>query len=325
LKNKRTNAQPKPPTAEELVGENDSGLLRLEWHFDNVPDSELATCRLWEYARESDSIRQICQRTVSVANNSSVPKEERDTVRHEFYRLFNGLGRAAILFQAGVYGFGGTKHHPGFKSPFPRPWQTLSTEEKAILLETVEWEVRDISPIPGFRRSQMPMVKALAESFQPKKMREVFGGEGKVDLVKYFHSGNKLRSICPCFMYPDGTEVLVVEIAWGEFTNEQLTKEFARWLTENQPEGINRPDQRGRKLKDVRVALDRLGIMRLLHRFTLAEMPRRCPEAWRAFDGFDWYKERKRAGAMFGKLFPFLSRDDHPRSWPTKGGKRHGI
>jgi len=57
---------------------------------------------------------------------------------------------------------------------------------------------------------------------------------------------------------------------------------------------------------DWRVALDRLGMMRLLHRFRLGEMRERFPAGWKAFAGFEWYKGRKRAGATFRKLFPFL-------------------
>src|SRR5712664_2592508 len=66
------------------------------------------------------------------------------------------------------------------------------------------------------------------------------------------------------------------------------------------------PSGKGHKLKDWRVALDRLGMMRLLHRFRLGEMRERFPAGWKAFAGFEWYKERKRAGATFRKRFPFL-------------------
>jgi len=81
------------------------------------------------------------------------------------------------------------------------------------------------------------------------------------------------------------------------------------------------PSGRGHKLKDWRVALDRLGMMRLLHRFRPGEIRERFPAGWKAFAGFEWYKERKRAGATFKKLFPFLPKAERPLSWPTKGGR----
>jgi hypothetical protein len=51
-------------------------------------------------------------------------------------------------------------------------------------------------------------------------------------------------------------------------------------------------------------------------------MQERFPAGWKAFAGFEWYKERKRAGATFKKLFPFLPKTERPLSWPTKGGRR---
>jgi hypothetical protein len=74
----------------------------------------------------------------------------------------------------------------------------------------------------------------------------------------------------------------------GEFTNEQLVQHFSEWLKENEPEGIRRPDRRGHKLRDLRVGLERRGIMRLLSHFTLREMPLKCPAAWRAFGNREW-------------------------------------
>ena len=112
---------------------------------------------------------------------------------------------------------------------------------------------------------------------------------------------------------------MLVEIEWGEFTNEQLVKDFAQWLKENDPPGISRPDKRGHKLRDLRVGLERLGMMRLLSRFTLREMPLKCPPAWQAFGNRDWYKERKKAEQTFHELLPFLPAGEEPASLRTKG------
>ncbi len=114
---------------------------------------------------------------------------------------------------------------------------------------------------------------------------------------------------------------MAVDIAWGHFTNDQIATYFGRWAKANRPKSITSPSGKGHKLKDWRVALDRLGMLRLLHRFRLGEMRERFPAGWKAFAGFDWYKERKRAGATFKKLFPFLPKTERPLSWPTKGGR----
>ena len=44
---------------------------------------------------------------------------------------------------------------------------------------------------------------------------------------------------------------------------------------------IPKPDNRGRnKARDWRVALERLGMMRLLHQLSLRELPEKRPKAW---------------------------------------------
>jgi hypothetical protein len=71
----------------------------------------------------------------------------------------------------------------------------------------------------------------------------------------------------------------------------------------------------------LRVALERLGMMRLLHRFRLLDMALKAPAAWERYGKREWYKERKRASDMYYRFFPFLSKEEHPISWPTKGGR----
>lgn len=148
----------------------------LEWDFSDVPDAELAVCRLWEYARESVSMRSLCERTQEAAHGKLRGASERELVRREFYAIFNYLGRASILFQEGVYGFGGTAYAEKFQTPFPLPWRRLSIEQRSVLCETVNWDVREFTNISPFRRAQLPHVKALAE-FKPQGIKVVFGKE----------------------------------------------------------------------------------------------------------------------------------------------------
>jgi len=301
-----------------LTKQMDTTLNRLDWDFDKVPANELATCRLWEYARESECIRKIWQQTVSIAFDMPVLNERRAAIHKEFSRLFNALGRASILFQQGIYGFGDKTIYDGFRSPFPQPWQSLSPEQRQILVETANSDVRDDIPLPGFRRADYADAKATVDEFQPKSMKEVFGGDGRVGVVEFCHAGNKLRSISPNFLYADGMEILAVEIDWGECTNEELIKHFAEWLKENEPEGIQRPDRRGHKQISNRVALERLGIMRLLHRSRLADLLKENPAAWKRYNSPNrrWRKDAQKAKNCFESLFPF--QNEPPLSWPPK-------
>ena len=293
-----------------------------EWDFSAVPEAELKTCQLWEYARESATIRDLCLRIFEAAGYSRYVPKECKALHAEFNRLFDRLGRASILFQDGIYGFGGTEPAaPNFKTPFPRPWLKLTTVDRQILVATAEWDVQAVADFPAFRRAQTGYARALGRIEPHSTMKEVFGTE-KIGVGEFYRSGDKLRQITPHILDNDGKEALVVEIEWGKFTNEQLVKEFARWLKTNEPPGVQRPDGRGRKLNDVRASLDWLGMMRLLHCFTAGEGPQKVPDTKRRFGSRDWYRERQRAGKVFRELFGYLPVGEQPLSWKTKAGQR---
>ena len=282
--------------------------------------TELEVCRLWEYARESKTIRDLCARTFEAADGDQWDTAARHVVRGEFYQLFDHLGRASILFQKGIYGFEGNELAEGFSTPFPRPWNRLSADQRKVLCATANWSAKDLAAIPVFRRAEMPHVTALVALFKPASIEEVFG-KGRVSVSDYYHSGEKLRRICPNLLRKNGSELLVVKIDWGEATNEELVAAFAEWVKENNPPGLQRPDGRGRRKANVRAALEWLGMMRLLHAFTKSEMTHRVPDAVRRFGSRDWYRDRKRAGGVFRELFPFLPAGEGPLSWQTKGSR----
>ena len=120
----------------------------------------------------------------------------------------------------------------------------------------------------------------------------------------------------------EGKEVTVVAINWARFNNEEIITHFRKWVKANRPKNLHPPDGKGRnKARDWHVALERLGMLRLLHQFRLSEMPKACPKARDLYKKREWYKERKHAGEMFRKLFPFHSKSECPLSWPTKGGR----
>lgn len=291
-----------------------------DWNFDSVPEDELHVCCLWEYGRESNFLRSIKERSAEAVRLKLCFTERLDFVERDFSKAFGVLGRSAILFQEGIYGLGGDKAYPGLISRFPAPWQSLSQSERSALLETADWDVKDIDGLPGFRRSNVPRAEAIVKLFRPKSTKEVFGGDGSVGVREYFHAGHKLRSLCPCLMYPSGTEVLLVEIDWRDFTNEQLLQEFAQWLKENNPPGIARPDKRGHKKISDRVKLERLGILRLLNQFTLSQLKTGCAVAWKRYNTPNrrWRKDASMARSHFRELLPFLPGNETPLAGPPK-------
>lgn len=283
---------------------NKTALAVADWNFDAVPDEELVACCLWEYARESAFILDVKRRCVDPRCRQLPNAELTAFVGADIARI-QSLGHPAAVFLRGFF-FGrkappGSKHRqaPPITGSFPGPWQALNPGERHQRSHIAG--DRERIPLLPFERAYPFFASWIAEHVETR--RKVTG-----------------KPVRPSLFTPSG-EVGVFTINWAAFTNEELRDGFQRWLKSNRPAQQPAPDGRGRKPRDWRVALERLAMMRLLHHFALREMPAKAPAAWRQFAKREWYKERKRAGEMFHKLFPFLPATDQPISWRTKGGR----
>ncbi len=129
-----------------------------------------------------------------------------------------------------------------------------------------------------------------------------------------------------------GGETLLLEINWKHYTDDAIAECFRKWVRENRPKSVfPNPKKTGRTRKhDKQAALRDLGVMRLLHFSTVANLKHRCPEAADYFKRLGWLgtgreKEfsaaRKRALRNFRTLFPFLPAEELPLSAHTKGGR----
>jgi hypothetical protein len=119
---------------------------------------------------------------------------------------------------------------------------------------------------------------------------------------------------------PDESRILGdFMINWDQ-PDTSILREFANWLKKHRP-NATLSDRRGVKLNSLRVYLDRLGVMRLLHHHRPSEL-RKMSDAWRFLTQREYHKERKRARDVFAQLFP-PKYNEHlvPVSWPTKSGK----
>jgi hypothetical protein len=314
----------------------EEGPSPAEWDFEKVPDGELVACCHWEYARESAFIRQMRQRCWK----DQQAGENRDQSLHADLQKVQSIGYPAHCF---LHGFfcppdgvlpDAPPLSPGevhrLTGAFPKPWQRLTKEERQYRAFVPPRGIVDHVRIVPFERGlcldAQDIVKtvkslrwsrdqdnALARRQNPKLSEEALARMGKLQFA----------DIQPSVIYASGTENTLVQICWGLFTNEDIIQAFRAWVKANRPEDVPGPtDNKGRnKARDWRVALERLAMMRLLHRFRLRDLCMACPEGWRLYCKREWYKERKRAGAMFHRLFPFLLTEETPLSWPTKGGR----
>lgn len=91
-------------------------------------------------------------------------------------------------------------------------------------------------------------------------------------------------------------------IDWDK-SDKEVARDFLEWIKQFRPPGTS-ADKRGIKLNSLRVNLDRLGVMRLLHHHSPTEIRDTMPDAWKFLSQREYFKERKRAAAVFGDLFP---------------------
>jgi len=294
------------------MNKQNNSLTVIDWNFDNVPDDELAACCLWEYAKESKSF--AVSSAGKLEREESFDREQRLNKKpnpeyEAFLKSYWDCDEGYMEYYETIRNYGG---------PDAMPWQLMTPDLRQRVAKQVG--VHELGgPIePAMRQQLEAFWKANLKEWEP--VRNEPGYDPEEDAMAY-------EAAQPHIERPGhagevhGETVAAFSIDFRKYNNKQICGALMDWLKANRPKDCPERSERGRKLRDLRVALDRLGMMRLLHHFTLREIPKGCPNAWKAFEGYDWYKERKRAGATLRKLFPFLPKSERPLSWPTKGGR----
>jgi hypothetical protein len=320
-------------------------LAREDWNFDFVPDPQLVACCFWEYARESAFIRETlqCYRQKWQRPNGELFDEMRKL--WDDVEKIRSIGYAAEVFVSGCTFEPGKRRQslhpdkPGYRHPkappltgsFPAPWQSLSEYERRFRAHIrSDVEQLQIAPI---KLSDWCWAKEIARQGQHivdcqhdlrKKWEKEYvhrDEKGNFRTLPGAPEPHQFAKVQPRTRWGVG-ETLMVDIAWDFFTDDQIVNYFRKWVKHVRPDESPMPNGQGRnKVRDWRVALERLAMMRLLNRASLRELPIKYPKAWALYGKREWYKERKRAREMFHRIFPFLSEEECPLSWPTKGGR----
>ena len=122
------------------------------------------------------------------------------------------------------------------------------------------------------------------------------------------------------------TAALTVD--FSRFTDREIVEAFIAWLAKARPPRWKCPKrifpgarQKGRKLIEYRVALERLGLMRLLHWHNPVELREEMPEAWKKICRKEQYfrREIREASKFFRRLFPFVPKTERPQSEERAG------
>jgi hypothetical protein len=315
------------------------GVIESEdWNFDAVPEPELVACCYWEYARESAFICNLRERILKHwMPRFQKPRWWNEPEAEDIHRdteKVRSIGYPAESFACPPDGVlpDALPLKPGevhrLTGSFPKPWQLLTKEEREYRAHTPPKGLVDFVQREPFDRGLSLDAQAIVQDVAARQRRCQKANErarrenpklpeGALKRLGKFQSPDMKPSV----ICARGLEQTVVQINWGLFSNEEIIQSFRKWVKANRPDDAPFSDTKGRnKARDWRVALERLGMMRLLHQWSLRELPKAAPAAWNLYAKREWYKERKRAGEMFHRLFPFLSKSERPLNWPTKGG-----
>jgi hypothetical protein len=280
----------KPPPPDLTIDD------RRNWDFDEdkVPESELVACCYWEYARESAFIReQVKKWTGTLAGMTP-----------ELWQVIE-IGELRTLLLP----------DPKDTLPhlFPKPWQEQTPHVRTKLAEAVNFRLE-----PIFLCNEPWTAKELWEKAE-RYVKAIEAGEktkrGKTPAWE-FHD-----PLPVCRQWPDGTVTVMLEINLTHYTLNELSAAFRQWLNTLPGVGSKHYVKQGQSWHKWRVALRRLGIMRLNHFYTRRQLRTACVDAWKRFRDMpdkEWYDAPPHAVRFYRRLFSSLGLDDPIRFRPKR-------
>ena len=298
---------------------NDSG---------DTSDEELEAACIWEYARESATIteaefqhyllrqKQKLKRERASMKEEDIIEEEEflaamshddpdERAKHDdFLQRFYKCDLAYNSLYWTIRKYGGA---------LADPWPNLPQEVRSKLSA----QARHSNSFAGLQPAWRGEMKLLWDlnAFDENEDEDYSGAWERVQpfICKHDHE-----------IEVPGNTIAAFSIDFRRYSDHQILDDFTKWLTENRPASCPQPTRRGQKLRDHRVALERLGLMRLLHYHTPNQMRLQVPGAWRLYGtkAENFRKEVNAAIKWFKKSFPFLPENEMPNSARRKGAQK---
>jgi hypothetical protein len=309
--------------------------FRGDWDFSTIPDNELIACCLWEYGRESFTFAMLAAdswlngRLFRLRRGEAIDPAEEKCEAEEQSRIETWFTETGYDFDA--------FHERYWETDFPmieiyetihrhggtsaKAWQSLPFDSRQMLVRKVG-DSHVLRPLtPSFLgeleslwiSNSERLLEIRAEKRPPNDDSEDMEMFSETKWVEIQDEGEK----------PPEKVAAAFTIDFSRFSDREIIQVFQEWLRETRPERWKKPrrvfpnsPQRGRKLIDYRIALERLGLMRLLHDNYPNEMREHYPYVWKRMcrDETHFRRECQLACEFYRALFPFLPEDDVPQS-----------
>jgi len=313
-----------------------TGPLRItDWNFSQLPDEEVIACCLWEYARESPSIGMAAEfaiirnHTLAIRNVKSTAEDEAAVVEHQRrvqaqakqagfdYEKFLGRFWACDLGFIWFYDL-----LREFSGPSARPWQSLPKRGRRYLVK----QLADTSIFEPLRPANAGELEQLweANNTELRDIRMSVRGPNDDSEDMELLSPTKPLPIPPEKNHlPERQVTVAFTVDFSRFTDTEMEAIFRTWLKQNRLKRWRKPQnifpssaRRGQKANDYKVALERLGLMRLLHWNTPGKIKTDMPDAWTLYGRKEkvFRREIRAAIEFFHERFPFLSKKEKPSS-----------
>ena len=309
---------------------------RPDWMFDEVPNEESIACCLWEYGRESHTLGLTAEKHwVSMRHtwwgdayskdaklkewhdqkHAWIEKslEEAGDVYDDFLDRFWHTDQGSIEIYDDLRNYGGSS---------ATPWQQLPKDGRERLIRNVGESLLFRPVIPASVGELEKLWNANSGELLDIRSRNLPESDDSADCALFDET-----EPVEIFWEDDGEPAERISAAmtfdFSRFTDREMLNALKDWLKKTRPEKWKQPrrvfpnaPQRGRKLGDYRVALERLGLMRLLNDNYPDDLRKNYPDVWKRMcrDDTHFRRECKLACDFFRTLFPFLPDDDLPRS-----------
>lgn len=302
-------------------GQDIQALQREDWDFSRLPKNEYLAALHWEVRRECPDAAEVVLAGKAwlegELSDRRPPYPMRKGKRRPKFnpRLSDAEGvrlRTQCLFAEFV---------PTSEFSFHHKWSL-----KQNRIEYNHWLANCLRPL--VKNYNVPWLGLLRE--ERIRLRSIMEGSADANVVHIpswweaisHYKREKIDAGLPLifshsFSFSEMT-TLLLRIEW-RYTKKRILTAIKKIIDEYEPQGIPRWSRRGRKHRDWLVVLERLGMMRLLHHYTLAEVRLRVPDAWKLYETRKWYDERRRALKDFRAWSPYAEAEKFfPVSWETK-------